>query len=108
MTPNETASSQTDRPLAYALLRAIIGVNLALHGISRLVAGPHAFAPSLAGQFRATPLPAWSVIVFGLVLPWVEAALGLLIMFGLATRCALVAASLTILVLTFGSTLRQD
>ena len=49
MTSNETTSSQTDRPLAYALLRAIIGVNLAVHGISRLLAGAHAFAASLAG-----------------------------------------------------------
>jgi thiosulfate dehydrogenase [quinone] large subunit len=97
-----------DRRLAYALLRAIIGVNLAVHGISRLLAGPHAFAASLVGMFHATPLPAWSVMSFGLVLPWVEAALGLLILLGLATRFALIAASLTILALTFGATLRQD
>jgi thiosulfate dehydrogenase [quinone] large subunit len=45
---------------------------------------------------------------FGLVLPWVEATLGLLLLLGLATRFALIAASLTILALTFGSTLRQD
>jgi thiosulfate dehydrogenase [quinone] large subunit len=97
-----------DRRLAYALLRAIIGVNLAVHGISRLLAGPHAFAASLVGMFHATPLPAWSVMSFGLVLPWVEAILGLLILLGLATRSALIAASLTILALTFGATLRQD
>jgi thiosulfate dehydrogenase [quinone] large subunit len=38
----------------------------------------------------------------------VEASLGLLLVFGLATRLALIAASLTIHALTFGSTLRQD
>jgi thiosulfate dehydrogenase (quinone) large subunit len=69
---------------------------------------PHAFAASLVGTFHATPLPSWAVMPFGLALPWVEAALGLLILLGLATRFAVVAASLTILVLTFGSTLRQD
>lgn len=106
--PNEAADVQADRRLAYALLRAIIGVNLAIHGISRLLAGPHAFAASLAGMFHAIFLPAKSVMFFGLLLPWVEAALGLLILFGLATRFALIAASFTILVLTFGSTLRQD
>jgi thiosulfate dehydrogenase (quinone) large subunit len=108
--PNETETVDTpsDRRLAYALLRATIGVNLAVHGISRLLAGPHAFAASLVGMFHVAPLPAWSVMFFGLVLPWVEAALGLLILLGLATRFALIAASLTILVLTFGSTLRQD
>ncbi|HZD77169.1 MAG TPA: DoxX family membrane protein [Acidobacteriaceae bacterium] len=105
---HEIADQQLDRRLAYALLRVIIGVNLAVHGISRLLAGPHAFATSLVGMFHATALPAWSVLSFGLALPWVEAALGLLILLGLATRFALIAASLTILMLTFGSTLRQD
>jgi uncharacterized membrane protein YphA (DoxX/SURF4 family) len=103
---NETAEAQLDRRVAYVLLRAIIGVNLAVHGISRLLAGPHAFAASLVGAFHATPLPPWSITAFGLVLPWIEAALGLLILLGLATRFALIAALLTILVLTFGSTLR--
>jgi thiosulfate dehydrogenase (quinone) large subunit len=105
---HEITEAQLDRRLAYALLRAIIGVNLAVHGISRLLAGPHAFATSLVGTFHATPLPAWSVLAFGLVLPWVEATLGLLILLGLVTRFALIAASLIILALTFGSTLRQD
>jgi thiosulfate dehydrogenase (quinone) large subunit len=106
--PNEITDVQQDRRLAYALLRVIIGVNLAVHGISRLLAGPHAFATSLVGIFHTTPLPVWSVLSFGLALPWVEAALGLLILLGLATRFALIAASLTILALTFGSTLHQD
>jgi thiosulfate dehydrogenase [quinone] large subunit len=105
---SEMANAPADRRLAYALLRAIIGVNLAVHGISRLLAGPHTFAASLVGTFHATLLPPWSVMAFGLMLPWVEATLGLLILLGFATRFALVAASLTILVLTFGSTLRQD
>jgi thiosulfate dehydrogenase [quinone] large subunit len=105
---NETADAQLDRHVAYALLRATIGINLAVHGMSRLLAGPHAFAVSLVGMFHTPLLPAWSLMAFGLVLPWIEAALGLLILFGAATRYALIAASLTILVLTFGSTLRQD
>jgi thiosulfate dehydrogenase [quinone] large subunit len=108
MTSPNAADFAVDRRLAYALLRAIIGVNLAVHGISRLLAGPHAFAASLVGAFHATPLPPWSITAFGLVLPWIEATLGLLILLGLATRFALIAALLTILVLTFGSTLRQD
>jgi thiosulfate dehydrogenase [quinone] large subunit len=105
---HEITDVQQDRRLAYTLLRAIIGVNLAVHGISRLLAGPHPFATSLVTMFHDTPLPAWSVLSFGLALPWVETALGLLILLGLATRFALIAASLTILALTFGSTLRQD
>ena len=97
-----------DRRLAYALLRIITGLNLAMHGIGRVLTGPHAFSASLLPMFHSTPLPPWSVYAFGLVLPWVEALLGLLILFGLATRYALIAASLTLLALTFGTTLRQD
>lgn len=106
--PQGMESAQLDRRIAYALLRATIGVNLAVHGITRLLVRPHAFAASLLTMFHATPLPPWSVATFALVLPWIEAALGLFILFGLATRYALIAASITILVLTFGSTLRQD
>jgi hypothetical protein len=36
-TPDETATAQSDRRMAYALLRATIGVNLAVHGISGLL-----------------------------------------------------------------------
>jgi hypothetical protein len=82
MTSPNAADFAVDRRLAYALLRAIIGVNLAIHGISRLLAGPHAFAASLVGAFHATLLPPWSITAFGLVLPWIEAALGLLILLG--------------------------
>jgi hypothetical protein len=35
--PNETAPEQSDRRMAYALLRPIIGVNLVVHGISGLL-----------------------------------------------------------------------
>ena len=53
--------------------REEIGVNLAVHGVSRLLAGPRTFATSLVTMFHATPLPGWSVLAFGLALPWVEA-----------------------------------
>ena len=43
-----------------------------------------------------------------MVLPAIEALLGLLLLIGLRTRAALVAASLLIMVLTFGSALVQD
>jgi thiosulfate dehydrogenase [quinone] large subunit len=41
-------------------------------------------------------------------LPWLEAILGLLVLIGLRTRVALIAGSILLIVLTFGSTLRQD
>lgn len=66
------------------------------------------FANSLVPMFQTTPLPAWSVHVFGLILPWTEAILGFLLLIGLWTLPALVCGSLLILVLTLGTTLRQD
>jgi thiosulfate dehydrogenase [quinone] large subunit len=94
--------------MGYALLRAVVGVNLMMHGVSRMIAGPGVFAAKLAIQFEHTPLPTWSVWVFGLMLPAIEGLLGLLILVGLRTRAALVAASILIMLLTFGSTLLQD
>jgi thiosulfate dehydrogenase (quinone) large subunit len=94
--------------MGYALLRAVVGVNLMMHGVSRMIAGPGVFAAKLVIQFEPAPLPTWSVWVFGLMLPAIEGLLGLLILVGLRTRAALVAASILIMLLTFGSTLLQD
>lgn len=103
-----TAESQRDGAYAYLLLRLTIGLNICIHGISRLLAGPASFAHSLVSSFQKTPLPAWSILAFGLSLPWLETILGLLLLLGLRTRVALIAGSLLLMVLTFGSTLRQD
>lgn len=97
-----------DQRLAYALLRIVVGLNLLMHGISRMLIGPGVFASKLVGQFAHAPLPVWSIWSFGMVLPALEALLGLLLLLGLRTRAALVAASLLIMVLTFGSALVQD
>lgn len=100
--------SETDFALAYALLRLTLGINIAMHGISRVLTGPSAFAASLTRQFAGTPLPDFAVRSFGYALPWLEALIGLLILCGAFTRVALVAGALLIVVLTFGSTLHQD
>jgi thiosulfate dehydrogenase (quinone) large subunit len=97
-----------DGQIAYALLRIVVGTNLMMHGVSRMMAGPSEFAAKLVEQFAHSPLPAWSVWGFGLVLPSIEGLLGLLILSGLRTRAALIAGSALIVVLTFGSALVQD
>jgi thiosulfate dehydrogenase [quinone] large subunit len=98
----------SDERTAYALLRIVVGVNLMMHGVSRMITGPGEFAAKLVIQFGHAPLPAWSVWFFGLILPSIEGLFGLLILTGLRTRAALIAASLLIVVLTIGSTLLQD
>jgi thiosulfate dehydrogenase [quinone] large subunit len=94
--------------LSYALLRIALGLNICLHGVVRWSAGLTNFAGSLVGMFQKTPLPAWSVYCFGCVLPVVEAIIGACILLGFQTRRALISGSVLMLVLTFGSTLRQD
>ncbi|WP_348266389.1 DoxX family membrane protein [Edaphobacter paludis] len=103
-----TTFDSSDQRLAYALLRMVVGLNLMMHGVSRMLAGTDKFAAHMVGQFTHSPLPGWSVWDFGMVLPAMEALLGLLLLIGLRTRAALVAGSLLIMVLTFGSALAQD
>ena len=97
-----------DKFTAYALLRITLGTNIAMHGISRLIAGPNAFASKLTDQFAHAPLPPILIQLFGQSLPWVECLFGLLLLIGLRTRAALIGGALLILVLTFGSSLIQD
>jgi thiosulfate dehydrogenase (quinone) large subunit len=104
----QVESKQNDERIAYALLRIVVGVNIMMHGISRMIAGPGAFSAKLVMQFEHTLLPAWSVWGFGLILPFIEGLLGLLLLLGLRTRATLIAASLLIAILTFGATIVQD
>lgn len=97
-----------DLSIAYALLRITLGVNIAAHGITRIMAGTASFASALTTQFAGTPLPHFAVQGFGYVLPWAEAVIGLLILFGAFTRLALIAGALVMVALTFGACLRQD
>lgn len=89
-------------------LRVLVGLNIAMHGIARILAGTGHFVGSLLPEFQKTPLPQSFVYGFGLTLPWVEAALGLLLLAGFKTRAALVGGLLVMVALTFGTTLRQD
>jgi thiosulfate dehydrogenase [quinone] large subunit len=94
--------------MSYALLRIALGLNISLHGFVRWTAGLRSFAESLLPMFQKTPLPGWSVYTFGYVLPIVETLVGASVLFGFQTRRALISGSVLMLVLTFGSTLRQD
>jgi thiosulfate dehydrogenase [quinone] large subunit len=97
-----------DERLAYALLRVALGMNLLMHGVGRMLSGPGDFAFKLQTQFAQSPLPAWSVRMFGVLLPGVEAILGALLLAGLRTKPALVAAGLLMVTLTFGAGLIED
>jgi thiosulfate dehydrogenase (quinone) large subunit len=65
-----------DETIAYALLRLVLGMNLMMHGVSRMLMGPGEFAGKLVTQFANTRLPEWMVWSFGVVLPGIEGLLG--------------------------------
>ena len=96
------------RELAYLLLRLTMGVNILMHGLSRILAGLRPFVAGMMKEFAPTPLPAPLVHVFAYALPWSELFIGIAILLGLWTRAALVLGALEIIVLTFGVSLTQN
>jgi thiosulfate dehydrogenase (quinone) large subunit len=105
--PFQVPENDRDISLAYLLLRATLGINILTHGAARILSGPAHFASILAQSFHATPLPGSLVVWFAYALPWMEAAIGILVLLGLFTRISIAAGALLILVLTIGAGLRQ-
>jgi thiosulfate dehydrogenase [quinone] large subunit len=100
---------QLDRALACLLLRATLGLNLALHGITRIfIGGVTQFVNTTLTQFQNTPLPVWQVRAFATVVPYAELLLGALLFAGLWTRWALSAGALLMMALIFGTALRSE
>ena len=98
----------SERSIAYALLRLTLGVNLFGHGFIRILHGPGNFAAGMVKSMADTPLPHNFVYGFGLLTPFVEITLGVLLILGLATRVSLIAASLFMSALMLGITFKQD
>jgi thiosulfate dehydrogenase [quinone] large subunit len=92
--------------LAFVLGRLLLGVNFLMHGLVR-IPKLSVFRAGILKEFAATPLPEALVSLFATVLPWAEAGIGLLLLLGLFTRPALVAAMLLIISLVFGSSLQE-
>jgi thiosulfate dehydrogenase [quinone] large subunit len=101
-------AERKDERLGYALLRVVLGSNLLMHGVGRILMGPGEFGFNLRTEFMHSRLPAPAVWAFGTVLPGIECLLGALILFGLRTRAALIASGALMAVLTFGSGLIRD
>ena len=108
MANSEISFKSSDATLAYLLLRATMGMNIMMHGLSRLLSGESKFLGSLMQTFQGSPLPQPLVLGFATALPWIEAAIGFLVLTGLKTRMALTAGGVLMIVLTFGVTLRQN
>ena len=95
--------------LAYGLFRFTFGINIMMRGIVRIALGLPAFQTYMLTQFKDVPvMPPSFLLPFATVLPFVETLIGLCIMLGFQTRLALIAGSLMITALTFGTMMRQD
>ena len=95
---------------AYVLLRLLAGLDFFGHGFARVFTGTHlsGFAHGLAKGMEGTPLPGALTLATGYAVPFVELAVGLLLLAGVWVRGALTTAFLLMLVLMFGVTLKQD
>jgi thiosulfate dehydrogenase (quinone) large subunit len=98
---------QNHKALAYGTFRLALGIVELMHCLARLpiLAG---FAANMVKQFQGTILPGWFVYGFGSVLPFLEGLIGLALILGLFTRWALLAASLLMSILIFGTSLHSD
>jgi thiosulfate dehydrogenase [quinone] large subunit len=95
---------------AHGLLRFTLGVALLMHGVVRIHAGVSAFATA---QTRAFSPADWilrpaAVHAFATAIPFVELALGIMLVLGLLSLPALLLTGLWIATLVFGSCAIQD
>lgn len=91
------------------LLRLMLGVLLLFAGLNKFLAGYGAVTSSMVRQFlEETWLPAVLLYPYVYVLPFVEVALGLLLMVGLLSRPMLLVAGLLLISLAFGKMLTRD
>ena len=111
MSPMEISSSQkaSNTVIAYTILRLAFGANILLHGLSRVLNGKAAFLAYLNHYFEhAHLIPMGMLPAFAAVLPWVETALGVLLVLGLFSRFTLIVGALVLTVLVIGTNLAQD
>lgn len=98
---------ENDYAWAHALARLGLGINIALHGLTRLPNLP-GFADGLRDEFADSILPPALVTLSAYGIAISEAVIGILLLFGLFLRPTLVAGSLLMSLLLFGTCLIQN
>ena len=98
----------SDQHLAYVLLRLTFGVNFLGHGGVRILGGVAHFADVTVQGFQTTVLPLALVRPFALLIPGLEALLGVLLLAGLAMRLTLTTGALLMTALTLGLTQQSN
>jgi thiosulfate dehydrogenase [quinone] large subunit len=106
--PGAAVTWNSDASIAYAILRLTFGVNIGLRGLTRLINGTDVLAADFLKQFQNPVIPVPGVEAFAHVLPWVETAIGLLLVTGFQTRAAVIVGGLMMTVLTGGTMAIQN
>jgi thiosulfate dehydrogenase (quinone) large subunit len=96
------------KSVAYTLLRVTLGVLLLFSGVGKILEGPGEFVAGFVERFEETWLPGSLVALVGHGLPFIEIGIGALLVVGLVTVPALVAAGVLLVVFTFGTTVIED
>ncbi|MFZ4928610.1 DoxX family membrane protein [Chryseobacterium sp. Mn2064] len=91
-----------NKQTAYFFLRISMGVNLLGHGLVRILKLQD-FASGMMKGFEKSWLPQAMVYPFGMILPFFELIIGLLLIIGFKTRIANIAGAFLMIVLLFGS-----
>ncbi|BAV05729.1 thiosulfate dehydrogenase [quinone] large subunit [Filimonas lacunae] len=93
--------------ITYVLLRLAIGASMLGHGLVRLPK-LNGFSAWMVGSFQKSMLPSAVVVPFSYVLPIAEFIIGLLLVTGLLTRPALIAGSIVMICLIFGTCMIEN
>lgn len=96
-----------NKEFAYSLLRLAMGVNMFVHGLVRFPKLDE-FSNWMVGYFQNTFLPDYLVSILAYSIPFVEFIVGILLILGLFTRQALLVGALLMVVLLFGSCLKEN
>ena len=104
MTRSNTTS---DFSVAHALARIGLGINIALHGLTRIPRFGE-FQTYLRKEFATAPLPSFLVEASAYGIVAAESIIGLLLLLGFCLRPALVAGSVLMWTLLFGVCLVQN
>jgi thiosulfate dehydrogenase (quinone) large subunit len=98
----------SDKAIAYLLLRVTLGIDLFIHGVSRLLGDYAGFVEKTLEDFHNTIMPHFLLVLFGWSLPLLETLVGFLLLLGLFTRFAAILGAFLIAILVFGTGLQQN
>jgi thiosulfate dehydrogenase (quinone) large subunit len=103
-----TAERSRNIERAYAIFRVSLGFDIFMHGFSRILTGVPAFVALTERPFVKTIIPMPIVHYFLTILPYLEFAIGALLMVGLFTMEVSIAGALIMIILIFGQGARQE